>query len=62
MFTVTLVKIDKDFNEVTWEGWFTTAHVKKNLKDWQQDYDRVTIKKATVAVLSVVGVEGPSND
>ena len=61
MFFVNLMKLDADFNEVWWQGWFTTAHIKRELKGWEKDYQTVYIKKATVGVLDVAGVEAADN-
>lgn len=56
MFRVTLTTFTAE-KTVVWNGWFTTAEVKKNLKTWASSYDKVEIVSAQVGVLEVTQFE-----
>ena len=62
MFHISLQSTDPETKAtVHWEGWLSKPTLRKNIIDYAEEYDMVTIKKAQFGVLTVVGVEGVDN-
>ena len=62
MYHISLESTDAETKAtVHWEGWLSKQTLRKNIIDYAQEYDTITIKKAQFGVLQVVGVEAVEN-